>query len=467
VGGALGLGLAWMATTWLGELRLASDLPIAFRLRPDARVFAVGLALSVAAGLLAGALPGLAVLRTGAAGALRERGGSVLRGRARAALVVAQVAVSAALLVAGALLLQSLEHFRGMDLGFARERRALAGVDVGLRGLDRERGEAFFRAWLERVRQLPGVTTASYASYLPISLENDTRAARAEGAEDRPARNAWTYAVGERYFEAIGIPLRRGRDFAPTDAADAPRVAIVSEAAARELWPGQEALGRALALEGEAQPFEVVGVAADSTYNLPGEAQRSAVYLPLSQDYRAQRRLIAVTSGPPEAVLPELRRLAAEIDPEMPVTDLRTMQAHVEGGKAAFLFRLAGALTGSFGGIGFALAAVGLYGALAYAVAQRVPELAVRLALGATGAQLSGGVVRDALGLAGLGLAIGLPLAFGLARALEDLLVGVSATDAASYVLVALALAAGAVLAAGLPALRASRVDPAVSLRAE
>ncbi|MCL4819187.1 MAG: ABC transporter permease [Vicinamibacteria bacterium] len=467
VGGGLGLGLAWGATTWLGELRLASDLPIAFRLRPDARVFAVGLALSVAAGLLAGALPGLAVLRTGAAGALRERGGSVLRGRARAALVVAQVAVSAALLVAGALLLQSLEHFRGMDLGFARDHRALAAVNVRLRGLDAERGAAFFDAWLERAKALPGVSRASYASFVPIGLNNDVRAARAEGALAGPGTAAWTNAVAEDYFAAMGIPLRAGREFAPTDDAGAPRVAIVNESLARELWPAQDPLGRRLVLDGETEPFTVIGVAADSTYNLPGESQRWCAYLPLRQNYRAERHLVAVTAGPPEPLLPELRRLAAELDPEMPVADLRTMEAHVQGGKAAFLFRIAGALTGSFGAIGFALAAVGLYGALAYAVGQRVPELAVRLALGATARQLATAVVRDGLVLCTLGLAVGLPLAYGLARALENLLVGVAATDVATYAAVALLLCAGAALAAGLPALRASRVDPAVSLRAE
>ncbi|MCM2256709.1 MAG: ADOP family duplicated permease [Vicinamibacteria bacterium] len=466
-GGLAGLALAWGATSWLGELRIASDLPIVFRLRPDARVFAVGLALSAAAGLAAGVLPGLAVLRTGAAGALRERGGSGARGRARSALVVAQVAVSAALLVAGALLLQSLEHFRGMDLGFARAHRALAGVDVRLRELDPVRGEAFFTAWLERTRRLPGVTDASFAAFLPIGLNNDNRVARAEGEQTGPGKVAWSNAVGERYFAAMGIPLRHGRDFAPTDDGEAPRVTVVNESLARELWPGQEALGRKLLLEGEAQAYEVIGVAADSTYNLPGEAQKWCAYLSLRQSYRSDRRLIAVTSGPPEALLPELRRLAAELDPEMPVSDLRTMEAHLAGGKAAFLFRLAGALTGSFGAIGFALAAIGLYGALAYAVGQRVPELAVRLALGATGGQLSAGVVREGLVLSGLGLLIGLPLAFGLARALENLLVGVSATDGATYGLVALTLAAGGALAAWLPALKASRVDPAISLRAD
>jgi predicted permease len=466
-GGLVGLALATWATTWLGDVRLASDVPLLIQLRPDARVFGLGLGLSALVGLGVGLGPGLLATRRDVATALRDRGAAAGRGRLRAALVVGQIAVSAALLVAGGLLLQSLGHFLRMDLGFRVERRALATLDVGLRGLDAERGEAFHRAVLERVRALPGVRRATQAALLPIGLSNSPGVVKAEGQADRPGQFAWTNAVESDYFETLGIPVLRGRGFADSDEAGMVPRAVVSESLASLLWPGLDPLGRRLVLEGGAEELEVVGVARDSTHNLPGEARRACLYLALRQTYRSERTLVAETAGAAESLLPRVREIVAGLDRDMPVYDLRTLQAHIDGGKAALLFRLGGALAGAFGVIGFVLAAIGLYGALAYAVGQRVPELALRLALGATAGRLRGMVVGEGLRLAALGLVVGLPLAAALAAALQDLIVGLGPRDPGTYLAVAAGLLIGCAGAALLPAWRASRVDPLVSLRAD
>jgi predicted permease len=331
------------------------------------------------------------------------------------------------LLVCAALFVQSMRNVSQLDLGFRTDNRLTLAMDPALGGYDEARGRHFFENLLQRVRALPGVLSASTASSLPIGFNNSGSEVFARGQPSAPEERKFSLnnAVDTEYFTAMGIPILQGRAFAEEDAADTRGVAVVNQTLAEELWPGQDPLGRQLSTESPEGPFlTVIGVARNGKYNLPGESPQPYLYLPAAQSYRSERTLLVHTRGEPTEMLPPVRREIRALDPEMALFDVRSMETHIRQGKGAFLFQVGSGLVGSFGLIGILVAAVGLYGLMAYSVSRRTHEIGVRLALGATRSRIVAMVMRRALVLAGLGSAAGLAFAFAFTGSLSNLLVG-------------------------------------------
>jgi predicted permease len=270
------------------------------------------------------------------------------------------------------------------------------------------------------------------------------------------------------FFAAIGTPLLVGRDFTAGDSAGAPRVAVVNEAFGRRYWPGASAIGRQFGMDDAGGPLvTVVGVARDAKYRDLAEPLQPFLYLPITQSYEGSATIVVrADAGDPLALVPQVRRAVAALDPQLPVSDVRTMDALLKG-RALLLPRFAATLAGAFGLLALALAIVGLAGVVAYTVGLRTREIGIRLALGATPGTVVGESLRDGASLAGIGIAAGLVLAVAFARLLRSLLYRVGPADPLTFGAIALALAVTAALASWLPARRAARVDPVEALRSE
>jgi putative ABC transport system permease protein len=268
------------------------------------------------------------------------------------------------------------------------------------------------------------------------------------------------------YFRTLGIRLRAGRDFTDQDSAPAPRVAIINETMAKRLWPGEDAVGRRFATYQSGTPYlEVVGVAKDTRVEALGEAPGLAMFVPLAQEYQAGVTLLVRTATDPLGMLPVIRREVRSLDKNLPVSDAMTLREAV--GATLNQQKLYAALIGSFGLVALALAAIGIYGVISYAVARRTHEIGIRMALGAEHSDVLKLVIAQGVLLTLIGLAVGFPATLGLTRLLKSLLYGVSPNDAMTFVLGALVLGSVALLACYIPARRATKVDPMVALKYE
>jgi predicted permease len=472
----LGAGFGLLFAVWpvnaLAAIRPATDLPLSFDFVIDYRVFAFTMLLAVGAGMLSGLLPGLRITRTNLASTLKEGGRTSSqhssRHRFRDLLVASQVAVCLVLLVCAGLFFRSTQNAARQDMGFHMKNRLVLSMDTELRKFDEARSRVFYRQLLDRVRALPGVISASGSTFLPIGFNSGTREVHIEGRVTEPEERPWAFynTVDLDYFRAMGMPILRGRDFNENDTEDSPKVAIVNEALVAHFWPGQDPIGRRFRTAKDGPLLEVVGVTRVVKFVLPAEKPSRGLYLPLRQNYRSDMTLTLHTQGDPMQFVPAVRAEVLALDPDMPIWDVRTMEEHILRGKM-ILFHIATAIVAGFGLIGMALAAVGLYGVMAFIVNQRTHEIGVRMALGASGGNVLGMVVRQGLLKASIGIALGLLGAYGVTRLLANYLVGVTPTDALTFSLVTAFLALVAVIASLAPAFRATRVDPMIALRSE
>lgn len=474
--GLLGAAVGWGLTVWttdiISSLRIATDVPIRIDVRPSASVFYFALAIAVLTGVVAGLVPSLHVARTNLHDSLKGGGRSSSGGRQRlrSVLVVSQVAVSLVLLVSAGLFVRSMSNFGTMDFGFETQNRGFFTVDTELGGYDDERSEIFFRDLMERVRQLPGLTRASRSLWVPIGVNQRFAQVFREDQVADPDSGAMVgmNRIGLDYFETIGTPLLEGRSFREHDRGDEPRVAVINDVMAESLWPNEEALGRHVRLGDVDGPLvEVVGVARHSTYNLPGETPPPMIYLAMGERHENTQVIHLQADRDAGALLSRAVSDVRDLDPDMPVFDVRTMETHIRDGKGALLTRLGGGLVGAFGMIGLALAAVGLYGVIAYWVGQRSQEIGVRMALGADSGRILIHVLGHGLMLTGIGVAIGLLAATALTGSFANLLVGVSARDPLTFAVISVGLIVIALMAAYVPARRATRVDPMMALRTD
>jgi predicted permease len=475
LGGAAGLALAVWGAGLLSTLSLPTTIPLTLDVGFDGTVLAFAAAVALGTGVVFGLAPALQASRADLVGALRGDGASAgSRSRLQRALVVAQVTVSLVLLVCAGLFQRSLGAAQHVQLGLEPKGVALGSVDLAMAGYDTTRGLAFYRAVQQRASELPGVRLATLAAPVPLEFSSGGPIVFVEGyqapdvgsgaSEGEPVPGS-TVAPG--YFATLGTRLLDGRDFGPGDSLGAPLVAIANEAMARRYWPGQRPIGRIVRLNGPGgAPVEVIGVAETGKYRQVAEPPSAYLFLPLAQNYAPVVTVALRTDGDPTAAIPALRRAVQSLDPRLTFFDAKTMEALVEG-RALLPFRAAASLVGAFGLLALALAMVGLYGVMSYAVTQRTREIGIRMALGAPRAKVLAGVVGDSLRLAGLGVALGVAIAFAVTRLLRGLLVGVSAQDPATFVTVSVALVVVAVLAALVPGRRATTVDPMVALRAE
>ncbi|MBI1761539.1 MAG: ABC transporter permease [Acidobacteria bacterium] len=474
LGGVAGLALA----TWGADLLMAFKPPVPFplelNLHGDWRVFGFMFGLSLLTGVVFGLVPALAASRPDVTHALKDdSGASSGRGRLRGALVVVQVALSLLLLICAGLFLRSLRNASSIDPGFDADNLLAMSMDLQQQGYDETRGKIFIEQLLDRTRALPGVISASLADDLPLGLGGSRRSVTIEGYAAQAGEDMEIHSstVAPGYVETLRIPLLQGRTFAAQDRPEAPGVVLINEAFARRYWPGQPPLGKRIQMGGgpnganDAPYLTVVGVVKDGKYTSLGEEATPFLYLNLAQRYVAAPTLIIRTQSNPTDLLATVRNEVAALDKSLPLFDVKTMRQHL--GIALLPARLAGSVLGIFGLVALLLAAAGIYGVMAYAVAQRTREIGIRMALGADARAVLRLVVRQGMTLVLIGLAIGLTAAFALTHLLKSLLFGVSTADPLTFAGIALLLMSVALLACWIPARRATKVDPLIALRCE
>ena len=468
LGGAAGLALALAGVRALVALSPAG-LPRVGDIGLSGTVLAFGLALTTLAGLAFGAIPAWQATR-GDPRAELERGSHRTTGGhrgARATLVAAEVALALVLLVGSGLLLRSLRRLLATDVGFdASDLLTMQVRAAGPRYVDDSAAGRFFRDALDAVRRVPGVTAAAFSTQLPLSGDLDQYGVGVVGEAADRRDGSYRYAVSPGWTEAMRIPLLRGRTLGDGDRAGTPRAALVSVSFARTMFGTSDPLGRQL-IVGPASGYAIVGVVGDVTQVSLASGGADAVYIPEAQWPPGDAVVtIAVRArADPAALAPAIRRAIWSVDPEQAVTRVATMDDLVAASEAQRRFTLA--LLEAFGLAALLLAAAGIYGVLSGSVAERTREMAVRTALGATAGDTVRLVLREGLSLAGFGVGVGLVGAALASRAIAAMLYGVTRLDPVTYAGVVLLLLGTAALACAAPAWRASKVDPAVTLRAE
>lgn len=476
-GSLLGLLFAYWTVQLILGFQPPLPIPLSLDLAMGGRVLAFTVGLGLLTGIACGLAPALHATRQDLAGAIKDDSASAgrhyRRFGLRNALVVAQVAVSTVLLVGTGLFLRSLSQAQAIDPGYGLRHGAAVTLALGLGDRwDETTGAVLLEQLLERVRELPGVRSAAYAENLPLALSVSVRGVQPEGQEAL-ADDEWPDAdfarVGPGYFATLGVDLLRGRDFDRRDDAAAPPVAIVNDTAARRWFPGEDPIGKRLRFGTEEPWVEIVGMAETGKYRTLGEDPRPFVYVNHRQDYASLITLVAASAGSTpqdeQALVEGIREELDALAPGVPIFEQKRMSDHLD----AILFpaRLGASLLAAFGGLGLLLAAVGLYGVVAYAVSRRTREVGIRMAIGAGRGDVLGLVVREGMTLVAVGLAIGVGVALVGTRALDSLLYGIGSRDPVTFVAVAGLLLAVALLANLLPARRATRIQPVTALRQE
>ncbi|WP_415907369.1 ADOP family duplicated permease [Oleiharenicola sp. Vm1] len=496
-GGALGFALAATANDWL-VAALQQRLPIALFL--PAQATPVIVAATAAFGMLATvgfALgPALKLSRTDVFIALKNAAGDTeprrRRWLPRHPLVVGQIALSLALLVAASLFVRMALRLADTDTGLAADHTVLVEVDAALGGYDEAQSRQLLAAVRERLAALPGVESASTAAMVPFGLNDTGRAIRRAGAapatgakpataaEGRAYYGRWN-AVTADYFSTVGLPLLRGRAFTPAEAAasGAPTAIIIDETLARRLWPDGDALGRQVQWADEAPvadraaptPMEVVGIVRTSRNDFDQRETGGNLYVPFGPGFRAEAffhvRTMANDRAAALAALEPVRQAVREAAPGLPVFRVQTFAEHMESNVDVWLTRVASSLFGFFGLASMLVAVVGIYGVKAYSVSRRTREIGVRMALGARPAEVRAMILREGGAIVGAGLLLGLALALGIGQAMAALFVDVAAFDPLVFGGAATLFALAALVACWIPAVRATRVSPLEALRAE
>jgi putative ABC transport system permease protein len=478
-GGLLGLALAYWATSALVKLAPAG-MPLAQDSSLDWRVLAFTLGVSLMAGVMFGMAPAFLSVSTDLSSILKAsgRGAAGHRGRSRIrdGLVISEIACCVALLIGAGLLIRSLARLQQVNPGFradhvltmqiALPERRYAGLRVGL----------FYKQLLERVRVLPGVQSAGICRFLPLGGTDASANFQIEGQPALPTadqpRAKFRAASGE-YFAALRIPLLKGRLFDRSDSESTPKVVIINQTAARRFWPNQDPIGKRILSGFDNNKWStIVGVVGDVKHSgLDAETNPETYYHFLQLPPEAMNftegtmSLVLRTSMDPAAAVSSVRNEIRKLDPEQPVFNVKTMQDVVDGSIAQPRFRTL--LLSVFGGLALLLAAIGLYAVMSYSVTQRVPEMGIRMALGAEPGDLLQMVLWNGLRLAVLGAAIGVVLALAAARLLSSILFEIKPADPATFLVTCLIILAIASIASLLPALKATRVDPASALRTD
>jgi putative ABC transport system permease protein len=441
----------------------------------DGHALLFTLAAAIASGILAGLSPAWQCSQPNLTVALKEGGRSSSVGRARQRLrnilVASEVALAVVLLVGASLMVRGFRSF--VKNGEAFEPSTLLTLRLAItdnKYREKYQVAQFYRQVLEHVQAIPGVQSAVAVSALPYSDHSDGRNFTIEGRQVEPGdQPSGMYQVASpEYFRTLHIPLRAGRFLSPSDGPDAPKVALISERLARRWWKNESPIGRRIKI-GEADfksPWmTIVGVVGDVVHNPYERIPRQTFYLPYQQAPALWMDIGVRTAGDPLMAAPAVTAAIRSVDPEQPITDMRTMERSIHNRSIGLNYMAA--LMGIFGAIALFLSAIGVYGVMAYLVSEQTQEIGLRMALGAPRGSVLQMIFRRGLTTIGTGLIIGLPLAFGFSRLMASLIFGVSATDATTFVGIPLALMAAAALAIYIPARRAMRIDPIVALRYE
>lgn len=482
LGGAAGVGLAWAMVRGFQATLPPTGALQAFDFAVDQRVLWFSLLLSIATAVVFGLVPALKASRPNVVPALRDAADTENRGRRfglKQGLVVAEVALSLLLLIAGGLFVRSLQTTQQIDPGFDAEKLVSAPLQINLLRYTTVQGREFYRQIVERVERLPGVESATLARVAVLTGGARVLSFHVEGREashDRmqsegggvttDPRAVNVNVVGPRFFKAFGIPLVLGRDFLEQDTRDRPLVAIVNNALVRQQFSGENPVGKRVSFDGPMGPWrEIVGVVQDSKYAALSEDALSVAYLPLDQNHETGMTLYARTSVPPEMLIAPVRREIQSLEPNLPVPNLQAVTDTI--GTSLYAPRMGAWLLGAFGVLGVLLASVGIYGVLSFSTARRTHEMGIRLALGATTRDVFALVVRDGMLLVAVGIALGLAAGLLGARSLSTFLYGVTPSDMPTFIVTTILLAGVALGACAIPARRAMRVHPIAALRQE
>jgi len=473
VGGALGLLLALWSVHLILALQPPLPMSIALDLGVDVRVLVFTLLVSFATGVLFGLAPAFQATRQDLVSALKDdvsrAGTSSRRFGLRNVLVVAQVAVSLVLLIGAGLFLRSVGNANAIDPGFETRDIAIFTTNLDMLGYSKERGTQFYEQAVERLSSLPGVVSAAIAEKIPCGISVSNQGFVIEGVEPPPDDDSYDIdvtTVGPGYFRTMGIPLLSGRDFSLTDTKDSTPVVIVSETMARRFWPGEDPIGKRIRYPGDDREwFDVIGVHRDHKVRTVGEDYRPYVHFAYHQDPESFQTLVIRTEGDPAPMMETFRRELLALEPDIVFVDRRTMEENLA--LTLFPVRVGAALLSVFGFLALGMAAVGLYGVIAYSVSRRTHEFGLRMALGAGTSDVLKLVVRQGMGLVAVGIVLGLAGAVGVTWVLSSILYGISALDPVAFGGTSLLLAGVAFLANYLPARRAARVAPMEALRYE
>ena len=465
-GGAAGVLVARWGAGALDAFVPRTPFPLRFDAAIDGQTIAFAIGLMVLSTIVSGVMPALRASRPQVSVSLKESSptGTASSSRLRKSLVVGQVGLSVVLLVCASLFARSLTHADSIDPGFTLRHGILAAIDLLPGGYDESRAAQLVQRLLERISALPNVTGVTVARTMPLDLGGSSdMTVTVEGFTPQAGEEPMAYynQVGSGYFETLGIPIVRGRGITSHDTAGAPAVAVINETMARRYWPGRDPIGGTIRFG--RGPVTVVGIAKDGKYSRLSEEPRNYLYLPVLQNYRPDLLLHVKTDADPALVLPSLRAAVRELDPNLPLFDVRTIDEHMR--ISTFIARMAASMLALFGVLGLLLAAVGLYGVIAFNAAQRTREIGIRMALGADRGEVVRILLRDGVVLGGTGIAIGLALAFGAGRLVAGQLTGISASDPVSFWGTATVFAAVTAAACLIPARRAARLDPLAALR--
>ena len=471
LGGALGLLVAYWGRSALWSFRppFLGNASIDLSFEPRVLLFTAG--VSVLTGVLFGLAPAIRVSRTNLNDTLKAGGrtgaSSIGSNRIRSALVMSEIGLATVALIGAGLFVRSMQAAQTMDLGFDSAHIGFIALNPGQQRYDQARGQQFYLDAMASARAVPGVEAAAVASAPPLQ-GGLLLTVFPEGEAQNPNYRGSLVQfndIAPGYFDTLRIPLRRGRDFTEFDRDQSKVVAIVNEALARRLWPGQDALSKRFTIVQDSRLIEIVGIVATSVANAVGEDPTPMIYRPLQQDYSPGVALLVRTKGDSEPVLGAVRDQVQTLDRNMPLRGTGTVQQNIEAGLWAP--RMGAALLSIFGGLALLLAMIGVYGVMSYSVTQRAQELGIRMALGAQASDVLLLVLRQGIALAAGGTALGVLLALLLGQVVSTLLFGISGRDPLTLAGVSLILTTIALLACYIPARRAARVDPLVALRYE
>jgi predicted permease len=462
VAGALTTAVLAVMTRTRHPLLLAAPM--------NGRVFLFGLAAAAVTGILAGLVPAWRVSHAELTPSLKEAApihSGRSRGRAGGAglLVAAQVALGLVLVTAAGLFARTLSNLHRVDLGFRPDHMVVFSVRPGLNGYKGERLFGFYDGLRQRLEAIPGVRSATLTLHGTIGAGESTTTIATLGSSQE--KDAHVHLVGPRYFETLGVPIVAGRALDERDRSPQAPAAVVNRELARLFFPGENPVGKSIRNGSDRPPLEIVGVAGDVKYNRLRDAAPPTFYLTYRERPTApdEMQFQVRLAGDPGPVMAAIRETVASLDPALPVVDLQTQADAIDG--ALSVERVFAILTGAFASLALALAAIGLYAALAFSVARRTREIGVRIALGATASRIRASVMRDALAQTLTGIAAGVVGSIAFSRVLRSQLFGLSAFDPAVLAIAAAVLLSSGALAAWLPARRASSVDPMTALRAE
>ncbi len=463
--GAAGLLVAWWAIALTNQVSLPFDIDFAPDLRLSAPVLLFAFLASLATGLVFGLVPALQATRPSLIPALKgEAPAGERRSRLTQSLVVAQMALSIVLLVCAGLFLENLRAATSVDKGFVADRLLIVDVAPELQGHSRAATEQFARELRSRLGADPQVRSVAMISDVPLGFGGSDRGIEVPGyvPAENEGMSIFYASVSPGYFATMGIPLRAGREFTDRDDSSAVRAVVVNERFVQRFLTGQEAVGRTFRTAG--RDWTVVGVVPTGKYRRLGEEPTAFMWFPQAQLWQGGMSIMIRAAGDPEALIPTVRRAIADFDPNLPLSNVRTMDGHL--GVALLPARVTGMALGVFGLLGLLLASVGIYGVMAYSVAQRTREIGIRMAVGAASTDVVGMVMKQGLTLVLVGTVLGLLGAVAVARLIASQLYG-NALDPLTFTLVPLVLIAVAAVATFAPARRAATVDPAITLRAD